>query len=80
MTMRRISDSFWCRASLVDGRTWKALGGRVGTAHGAGSGIQDAEPDKLGGLDEGVEGDTGEPNLGATWWVKWRLVARTAGM
>lgn len=83
MTMRRISDSFSRRRSLVDGRMWRALGGRVGTAHGAGSGIQDAEANELDEpdeLDEGVEGDAGEPNPGAAWWVKCRLAARTAGM
>ena len=65
--MRRITDSFWRRRSLVDGRIWRALGGRVGTVHGAGSGVQDAGVNELGELDEGVEGDTGDPYPGAAW-------------
>jgi len=78
MTMRRITDSFWRKRSLVEGPMLKALGGRVGTAHGEGSGIQDTGVNELDEPGEGVEGVTGEPNLGAAWWGK--LVARTAGM
>jgi hypothetical protein len=40
---------------------WRPLGGRVGTAQGAGSGIQDAGVNTLDELDGGVEGDAGEP-------------------
>lgn len=56
---------------------WRVLGGRVGTAHGAGSGIQHVGINALG---EGVEGDTGEPNPEVAWWETCRLVVRTAGM
>lgn len=82
MTICRITESFWRKRSLVEGPIWKALGGRVGTAHGAGSGVQDTGGvNELDGVGEGVEGVDGEPYPGAVlWFGKCRLVARTVGM